>query len=125
MLTLTAVPAVAPALVSEETIALNRAIKRAWKAHITDTSATAAQHAVYALLRGKALDKTFSPLKNPGKIAAQGGVADRARRDAEWEARRLSTAAWAPFAGLLEGVGTKAGCYLRAPHPLLDRVEAP
>ena len=113
-------------VVSEAVIAQSRALKRAWRAHIEQEHATAAQHAVYALLRGKSLEKTFSPLKAPQKIAAQGGVADRARQDAEWAARRLSSFAWAPFASLLEGLEVgRNGHYTRVEHPLFDRVEAP
>ena len=112
--------------VSPEAIALSKAVKHAWKAYIEQNHASAAQHAVYALLRGKSLEKTFSPLKSPTKIAAQGGVADRARQAAEWSARRLGSFAWEPFAGLLEGVKVgPGGCYDRVPHPLLDRVGAP
>lgn len=115
---------VAAPRVSEETIALSRAIKKAWKAYIENNHASAAQHAVYALLRGKSLEKTFSPLKNPCKIASQGGVADRSRKAAENEARRLAVSAWAPFASLLEGVATKYDRYERIPHALLDRAGA-
>ena len=112
------------AIVDPALVAQNRAIKLAWLAFIATESVTAAHHAVYALLRGKSLDKTFSPLVNPGKIQAQGGVPNRARIDAEAQARVLNTSAWAPFASLLEGVPTKYGRYERVDHPLLNRAEA-
>lgn len=109
--------------VSEATIALSRAIGAAWRAYIQEHHATAAQHAVYALLRGKSLDKTFTPLRRPSKIQAQGGVADHARQAAEWNARQCHVGAFAPFAGLIEGVEVKAGSYqVPAEHPLLSRV---
>lgn len=114
----------APVRASEEAIAQSRAIKKAWLEHIRQNPTTAAQHAVYALLRGKALEKTFSPLKNPRKIAAQSGVVNGALKGAEAEARRLSIAAWSPFASLLEDAPTKFDRYDRQSHPLLDRVEA-
>ena len=109
--------------VSEATISLNRAIGAAWRAYIQEHHATAAQHAVYALLRGKSLDKTFTPLRRPSKIQAHGGVADRARQAAEWSARQCHVEAFSPFAGLLKGVEIKAGSY-QAPseNPLLSRV---
>ena len=108
---------------SEATISFNRAIGAAWRAYIQEHHATAAQHAAYALLRGKSLDKTFTSLRRPSKIQAQGGVADRARQAAEWSARQCHVEAFAPFAGLLEGVKVKAGFYQApAEHPLLSRV---
>ena len=112
-------PSADPAVVAQ-----SRAIKAAWLAFIATEPVTAAHHAVYALLRGKSLDKTFAPLVNPGKIQAQGGVANRARVDAEAQARVLNMGAWAPFSSLLEGVPTKYGRYERVAHPLLDKVEA-
>lgn len=112
------------ASVDPAAIAQSRAIKQAWLEFIRTEPVTAAHHAVYALLRGKSLDKTFSPLVHPGKINAQGGVANRARIDAEAQARVLNLGAWAPFASLLSGVPTKYGRYERVAHPLLDRVEA-
>lgn len=114
----------APLRASEEAVAQSRAIKKAWLEHIAHQPTTAAHHAVYALLRGKSLEKTFSPLKNPRKIAAQSGVVDGALQGAQAQARRLSIAAWLPFASLLEGVPTKFDRYERVAHPLLDRVEA-
>lgn len=108
---------------SEADIALSRSLKHAWKAYIEENHATAAQHATYALLRGKSLDKTFTPLRRPGKIQAAGGVADQARQFAEASARRHSLAAFAPFASLLEGAPVKSGRYQDpSAHPLLSRV---
>jgi len=108
-----------PALVAQ-----NRAIKLAWLAYIRDNDVTAANHAVYALLRGKSLDKTFTPLTHPGKINANGGDPNRARVEAEAQARALSVSAWAPFVELLEGVPHRFNRYERIAHPLLDRVGA-
>ncbi len=105
-------------------VAQNRAIKLAWLDFIASNPVTAAHHAVYALLRGKSLDKTFTPLVNPGKICAQGGEPNRARLEAEAQARSLSMAAWAPFVSLLEGMPSKYHRYERVAHPLLDRVTA-
>lgn len=111
--------------VSEATISLNRAIGAAWRTYIQEHHATAAQHAVYALLRGKSLDKTFTPLRRPSKIQAHGGVADGARQAAEWSARQCHVESFAPFAELIVGVEVKAGAYQSpAPHPLLSRVLA-
>lgn len=107
---------------SDQTIALNKAIKLAWLEHIRTQPTTAAHHAVYALLRGKSLDKTFTPLKSPGKIAGHNGVADAARQNAEAQARRLCLWAWEPFAVLLKDAPVKLNRYERIAHPLFDRL---
>ena len=114
--------AMARAAVDPAVIALSRAIKRAWLAHIAEGPVTAEQHAVYALLRGQSLDKTFTSLRRPSKIQGQNGIADATRRQAERLARGLTASAWAPFAPLLEGVPVNAFGYVRQAHPLLDRV---
>ena len=107
-----------------QALALNRAIRACWKAHIQEHHASAAQHAAYALLRGQSLDKTFTPLRRPSKIRGQGGIADRARREAERSARGLSTHAFLPFAELLRDVPAKLGRYQDRSGPLLSRVSA-
>lgn len=112
---------VAPAFDPQEA-ALNKAIKQAWKRFVHETHASADQHAVYALLRGRALDKAFSPLVRPSKILGAGGDPNRARKQAQAAAVSLNVKAWAAFASMLEGVPTRYGCYQRQPHPLLDRV---
>lgn len=108
--------------IDPEAVALSCATRACWKAHLAGHHATAAQHAAYTLLRGKSLDRAFSPLRRPSKIRGSGGVADRARREAERAARALSVRAFAPFASLLEDVPVKAGCYRDRAHPLLSRV---
>ena len=120
-----ATPPVLPARADDQAVAQSRAIRAAWKAYIGHHHASASQHATYALLRGKSLDKTFTPLRRPSKIQGQGGIVDRARRQAEASARSLQVHAWAPFAGLLEDAKASYGRYVDgASHPLLRRVMA-
>lgn len=102
-----------------------RQIKAAWRVAAHAKQGTAAQHAAYALLRGRSLDETFAPLVNPNKIANAGGDPLRARHEAENAARRLSVHALAPWADALKDVPVSFGCYKpTAPHPLLDRLTA-
>lgn len=110
------------ALVLEK--ALSRQIRLAWQAHVhSGAPVSAAQHAVYALLRGQSLEKGFTPRTHPGRVQAVGGDPLFHRRVAEASARALEVSAWAPFASLLEAVPrTRPWAYDRTEHPLFLRV---
>lgn len=113
------------ATVSPETIELNRAIKKAWLSFISipGVQVTPSHHAVYAILRGKSLEKTFPPRK----YSLNGEPLNVCQLQSEDEARRLTCHALAPFASLLEGCERSSKsytpCYASSEtHPLLSRL---
>lgn len=113
--------AVIETTVSPEVIALSKSIKKAWLdfINIPGVQVTSGHHAVYAILRGKSLDKTFTSRKH----SLNGQPVDHCRMEAEAAARSLSVSALAPFSVLLEGCEVKSWKYLpSATHPVLSRL---
>lgn len=101
------------------------AVRAAWKSAANTKTATAAQHAAYALLRGASLDKAFSPIRNPAKITSNGNN-PHAGRDAAVRAATSGTlTAWAPWAELLKDVPhNRGGWAYEGAHSLLDAARA-
>jgi hypothetical protein len=117
-----ATPAERPVLSSEE-IALRRALHAAWRTAANAKTTTAAQHAAWTLMRGGDIDKAFSPLVHPGKIASASNNPWQARDLAVRAARAGSVHAFAPWADMLKDVPIEWGCYKPdAGHPILSRV---
>lgn len=111
--------------VSNEAIALNREIKKAWlefigSAHPEKGKVSAAHHALYALLRGKSLAKTFPPKVYGTDIHAT-------RNEALKEVLDFKVSAWLPFVALLNGAELAKYGYAyekNQSNPLFDRVTA-
>lgn len=78
------------------------ALRKAWKQIANQRQATAAQHAIFTVLSGRSLDRAFTPITNPVKLA-NGMTPSQGREQALAEAMTGSAKAWAPFAELLEG----------------------
>lgn len=100
---------------------LRNAFVKAWRA---DPKQNAAAHAAYAMIRGKSLDKTFSPITNPNKLACN-SLNPHAGRD---EACRLAQAgakhAWGWAEEALAAAGLELdryGRYAIKDHPLIDQ----
>lgn len=99
-------------------------IRAAWRQHAAARQSTAAQHAALALLLGISLDRAFTPITNPVKLA--NGMSPSAGRDtAVAQALSGSAEAWAPFAALLQGAASKEQWnrryYDMASHALLRK----
>lgn len=69
---------------------LRHALVRAWRANPRQG---AAAHAAYAMIRGKSITQTFSPITNPDKLA-NGHAANGGRNNAIWAAKIGSQEAW-------------------------------
>jgi hypothetical protein len=110
---------------SLEEIALRRALHDAWRAAAHAKTTTAAQHAAWTLLRGGDIDRAFSPLVNPNKVAAASNNPWAARDQALKAARSGAMHAFAPWADLLKDAPIEWGCYKSGSgHPILSRVMA-
>ena len=95
----------------EAQLQLRNAFVKAWR---SDAKQNAAAHAAYAMIRGKSMAKTFSPLQNPIKIAAQNGEMHRGRDEAIYRAKIGFKTAWAWAAVVLKEIGLehdRYGCY--------------
>ena len=109
-------------VVSAEEIELNRSIKRAWMNFIGNAKpekgkVTAAHHAVYAILRGKSLDKTFTSKTYSSRP-------DEVKEEALEQARNFKVRAWLPFVELLSGIELTDYGYsysASASHPLFEK----
>lgn len=110
-------------VLSAEEVALRRALHDAWRAASHAKTTTAAQHAAWTLMRGKDIDRAFSPLVHPGKIASASNNPWQARDAALRAARAGAVHAFAPWAGLLKDTPVEWGCYkITEGHPILSRM---
>lgn len=75
---------------SQEEITLRQALVRAWR---NNPRQGAAAHAAYAMIRGKSMAKTFSPITNPTRLL-NGHNPHSGRDDAIRVARQGASAAW-------------------------------
>lgn len=92
--------------------ALRNAFVRAWRA---DPKQNAAAHAAYAMIRGKSLDKTFSPITNPNKLACNASNPHSGRDEACASAQSGSRHAWGWAADALKEAGLEPDRYGRYP----------
>lgn len=69
---------------------LRDALVRAWRAN---PKQGASAHAAYAMIRGKSLIKTFSPITRPSKLS-NGHGAHSGRDSAIWSAKQGTREAW-------------------------------
>lgn len=117
---------------SEEVIALQKQIKKAWLEFLdkNEGKTTPAQHAVYALLKNKSLDKAFTPMKSGSEL-----LRNKSRDEALIAAQNLNKQAWLPFSQLLaqcdppailsQGNYQTYGCYEKQPsNSLFNKVLA-
>ncbi len=96
---------------------INRhAIIAAWRANCK--KATAAQHAVYLMLRGQPLSSGFSPLRRQGKIDSAHGDPDYAMHSALACAKGLECHAFAPWAAMIGEVPKHFGAYQLTPSDM-------
>lgn len=107
--------------------AARAALSAAWKAHANQRKATAAQHAIFTLLSGRSLDRAFTPITNPVKLA-NGMQPSQGRAAAIASALSGDASQWEPFADLLEGAKVQERWLRRyydmASHPLFVAFEA-
>lgn len=97
---------------------LRNALVCAWRAN---PKQGASAHAAYAMIRGKSMEKTFSPITRPTKLA-NGFTPHQGRDQAIWAAKIGSNEAWewAREALVAAGVSTDArGRLDLSSHPLL------
>lgn len=108
-------------------IAQGKQAKAAWRAWLAQGGQpSAAQLAIYAFLRGAAIEKAFAPITNPNKLS--NGQSRWQGRDAALQlALQRRHQEWAPFATMLEGAQSEelrwpqgAKAYVAGSHPLLD-----
>lgn len=99
---------------------LRHALVLAWRANPRQG---AAAHAAYAMIRGKSIAKTFSPITSPDKLA-NGHAAFAGRDNAIWAAKIGSTEAWGWAWDILIEHGIKLDRFNRldlASHPILSK----
>lgn len=88
-------------------IAQGKQAKACWKAYLAEgNKPTAAQMAIYTILRGKSMAKTFTPITNSNKLA-NGHYRWAGRNMALAQASLLESTDWAPFASMLVDVSAK------------------
>ena len=108
-------------------IARGKQAKAAWRAWLAKGhKPCAAQMAIYAFLRGAAIEKAFTPISNGNKLS-NGQRPWQGRDAALWQASQLRHAEWAPFADMLEGAKSEdlrwpqgAKGYVAGSYPLLE-----
>jgi hypothetical protein len=103
-------------------------IRAAWRKLAATRSATASQHAALALLLGIPLDKAFTPITNPTKLA-HGQSPNQGRDQAVATALSGHGATWAPWIDLLPGAKLVenrwgGGSYDMTSHELLRSATA-
>ena len=99
------------------------AIRAAWKIVAHAKKATAAQHAVYTLLRGASLDRAFTDIRNTNKIASSANNPKYHRDMAVRSATRGVLEAYGPWAHLLDKLPkNRSGWAYEGAHPILDAV---
>lgn len=85
---------------------LRRALVKAWR---DDPKQSAAAHAAYALIRGKSIEKTFTPITRPGKLMHQ---SPNETRDACIKAAlRGGPHTWSWASEVFEKMGIEKGKY--------------
>lgn len=98
---------------------LRHALVCAWRA---DPKQDAAAHAAYAMIRGKSLNKTFTPISNPNKLASNGSNPNQGRDGAVEAARQGSRHAWKWAESILKEAGIASdryGRYSLDAHPII------
>lgn len=112
---------------SQSDRAARAALSAAWKAYANQRQTTAAQHAIFTLLSGRSLDRAFTPITNPVKLA-NGMQPNQGRDTAIASALSGEASQWEPFASLLEGAKVQERWsrryYDMTSHPLLVAFEA-
>lgn len=111
----------------QQRIIQGKQAKSAWRAWLAQgNQPSAAQLAIYAFLRGAAIEKSFTPITNANKLA-NGQYRWQGRDSALQLALQRRHQEWAPFAQLLEGAQSEdlrwpqgAKAYVAGSHPLLD-----
>lgn len=99
--------------------AFRSALVKAWR---STKEHSAAAHAAYAMIRGKSMAKTFSPITNANKLACQGGNPYRAAEEAISTAKSGQAHAWGWAQEILKAAGMEPDRYHRfdlAKHPSL------
>lgn len=99
------------------------AIRAAWKTVARAKEATAAQHAVYTLLRGASLDRAFTDIRNANKITSNANNPQYRRELAVRSAVRGDLEAYGPWAKMLAKLPkNRGGWAYEGAHPILDAV---
>ena len=121
-------PSTTPRTADEQAcIARGKQAKAAWRAWLAKGhKPCAAQMAIYAFLRGAAIEKAFTPISNGNKLS-NGQRPWQGRDAALWQASQLRHAEWAPFSDMLEGAKSEdlrwpqgAKGYVAGSYPLLE-----
>lgn len=98
---------------------LRHAFVRAWRA---DPKQGASAHAAYAMIRGKSLNKTFSPIVNKNKLTHNSDNPYQGRDDAAAAAEAGARHAWAWAETVLKEAGIPQDRYGRHnldQHPII------
>lgn len=98
---------------------LRHSLVRAWRA---DPKQGAAAHAAYAMIRGKSLNKTFTPISNPNKLVNNSSNPYQGRDSAIEAAKSGSRYAWKWAEAVLKEAGLEPdryGRYALDQHPII------
>lgn len=98
---------------------LRHALVRAWRA---DPKQGAGAHAAYAMIRGKSLNKTFSPIINKNKLSSNNDNPHQGRDNAAAAAAAGSRHAWKWAEAILKDAGIQEdryGRYALDQHPII------